>query len=105
MALQLAFEALGDGPPVVILHGLFGSRRNWRDIAQALSANHRVLCVDLRNQGDSPWAATKSYAEMAADVRMLIQTRGLDRPVLIGHGMGGKTAMALALESPEAVRW
>jgi esterase len=103
MPLQLAFEALGEGPPVVILHGLFGSRRNWRSIAQALSANHRVLCVDLRNHGASPWAATMSYAEMAADVRMLIQTEGLDRPVLIGHSMGGKTAMTLALESPESI--
>lgn len=103
MPLQLAFEATGEGPPVVILHGLFGSRRNWRRIAQALSASHRVLCVDLRNHGGSPWAATMSYPEMAADVRMLIETERLDRPVVIGHSMGGKTAMTLALESPAVV--
>lgn len=103
MPLQLAFEAIGQGPPVVILHGLFGSRRNWRGIARALSANHRVLCVDLRNHGSSPWAATMSYPEMAADVRMLIETEQLDRPVVIGHSMGGKTAMTLALESPASV--
>jgi esterase len=103
MALQLAFEAIGDGPPVVVLHGLFGSRRNWRSIAQALSAHHRVFCVDLRNHGASPWAATMSYPEMAADVRMLIESEALDRPVIIGHSMGGKTAMMLALESPAAV--
>lgn len=103
MPLQLAFETTGDGPPVVILHGLFGSRRNWRRIAQALSASHRVLCVDLRNHGGSPWADTMSYPEMAADVRMLIEAERLDRPVVIGHSMGGKTAMTLALESPSLV--
>ena len=103
MPLQLAFETFGEGPPAVILHGLFGSGRNWRGIAQALSARYRVYCVDLRNHGASPWAATMSYPEMAADVRMLIETEGLDRPVVIGHSMGGKTAMALALESPATV--
>lgn len=103
MPLQLAFEVTGDGPPVVILHGLFGSCRNWRGIARVLSAHHRVFCVDLRNHGASPWAGTMSYPEMAADVRMLIETEGLVRPVVIGHSMGGKTAMTLALESPAAV--
>jgi esterase len=103
MPLQLAFETIGDGPPVIILHGLFGSGRNWRSIAQALSASQRVFCVDLRNHGASPWAETMSYPEMAADVRMLIETEQLDRPVIIGHSMGGKTAMTLALESPAVV--
>ena len=103
MPLQLAFEATGDGPPVVILHGLFGSSRNWRSVARALATHHRVLCVDLRNHGRSPWAASMSYLEMAEDVRMLIESEGLKRPVLIGHSMGGKIAMALALEHPGAV--
>jgi pimeloyl-ACP methyl ester carboxylesterase len=103
MPLQLAFEALGDGPPVIVLHGLFGSSRNWRGVARALSAQHRVFCVDLRNHGRSPWIDSMSYAEMAADVRALIDSEGLDRPVVIGHSMGGKTAMALALENPASV--
>jgi esterase len=103
MALQLAFESSGEGPPVVILHGLLGSSRNWRSIAKALAPRHRVLCVDLRNHGQSPWAPTMGYSEMAADVRMLIEAQQLDRPVVIGHSMGGKTAMALALEAPEAI--
>jgi len=103
MPLQLAFESIGDGPPIVVLHGLFGSRRNWRSIANALSAQFRVFSVDLRNHGGSPWAATMSYPEMAADVQMLIESERLDRPVVIGHSMGGKTAMTLALERPEAV--
>lgn len=103
MPRQLAFEDIGDGPPIVVLHGLFGSSRNWRGIARSLSANHRVICVDLRNHGRSPWIDSMSYPEMAADVRELIWSEGLDRPVVIGHSMGGKTAMILALESPESI--
>jgi esterase len=100
MPLQLAFEATGNGSPVVILHGLFGSSRNWRGIAKSLAPHHRVYCVDMRNHGQSPWAASMTYSEMAGDMRMLIESEGLDKPVVIGHSMGGKAAMALALESP-----
>ena len=103
MPLQLAFEELGEGPPVVVLHGLFGSGRNWRGVAGALAAQHRVLCVDLRNHGKSPWTDVMTYRDMAADVLALIRSERLDRPVVIGHSMGGKTAMTLALESPESV--
>jgi len=103
MPLQLAFEDIGDGPPVIVLHGLFGSSRNWRGIARSLSADHRVICVDLRNHGRSPWIGSMNYREMAADVRALIRSEGLGRPVVIGHSMGGKAAMTLALESPESV--
>ena len=103
MPLPLAFEATGAGPPVVILHGLLGSSRNWQSVAKALASRHRVLCVDQRNHGRSPWAPTMGYSEMAADVRLLIEAQGLERPTLIGHSMGGKTAMVLALETPAAV--
>jgi pimeloyl-ACP methyl ester carboxylesterase len=84
----------------VILHGLFGSGRNWRGIAKALSPHSRVYCVDMRNHGQSPWTTTMTYPEMAGDVRMLIESEGLDKPVVIGHSMGGKAAMMLALETP-----
>lgn len=101
MPLQLAFEESGDGPAVVILHGLFGSSRNWRSVARALAATHRVLCVDLRNHGLSPWDASMSYPEMADDVRELIHAQGLEDPTVIGHSMGGKAALVLALETPD----
>ena len=104
MPLQLAFEETGNGPSVVILHGLFGSSSNWRSVARALAAQHRVLSVDLRNHGASPWADSMAYADMAADVLALIQAQGLQQPVVVGHSMGGKTAMALALLAPAAVR-
>ena len=103
MALQLAFEDSGGGPPVIILHGLFGSSSNWRSVARALAPQHRVFCVDLRNHGASPWADSMGYLEMAADVLALIQAQRLRQPVLVGHSMGGKTAMALALLEPSAV--
>ena len=103
MPLLLAFESIGEGPPVVILHGLFGSGRNWRGVARELAATHRVLTVDLRNHGGSPWADSMSYLEMADDVKRLIEREGLQRPALMGHSMGGKTAMAVALMHPELV--
>ncbi len=103
MPLQLAFEETGTGPPVIILHGLFGSSSNWRSVARALAPLHRVLCVDLRNHGASPWAETMGYADMAADVLALMQAQRLRRPWVVGHSMGGKTAMALALMDPAAV--
>ena len=69
MALQFAFEDTGTGPPVVVLHGLFGSSANWRSVARALAPHHRVLCVDLRNHGQSQWADSMDSLEMADDVR------------------------------------
>lgn len=103
MPLTLAFEALGSGPPVVILHGLFGAGRNWTQVAQALASGHRVYLPDARNHGASPWAGSMSYPEMAGDVRALIEREHLQRPFVIGHSMGGKTAMALALSHPQAI--
>lgn len=105
MSVQLAFDAVGDGPPVVILHGLFGAGRNWTHVAQSLAAEHRVYLPDARNHGASAWAGTMSYADMAGDVLALIERERLQRPFIIGHSMGGKTAMALALdlERPEAI--
>ncbi|MGB8423387.1 alpha/beta fold hydrolase [Paraburkholderia sp.] len=103
MALDLAYESVGDGPPILILHGLFGSASNWRGIAKVLARTHRVISVDLRNHGDSPWADSMSYPEMADDVLHLIEQEGLERPAIMGHSMGGKTAMALALLHPKRV--
>jgi esterase len=103
VALDLAFTTTGSGPPLLILHGLFGSGGNWRSVARALSATQRVLCVDLRNHGASPWADSMTYAEMAADVLRVIEREGLEQPTVMGHSMGGKAAMALALLHPQSV--
>lgn len=103
MTVELAYEDIGSGPPLLLLHGLYGSASNWRRIAKALSDAHRVLSVDLRNHGASPWAPTMTYAEMADDVAALIARLALDRPALLGHSMGGKVAMTLALTRPATV--
>ena len=100
VALNLVCETVGSGLPLVVLHGLFGSGSNWRSVARELAATHSVISVDLRNHGGSPWADSMDYDEMAGDVLQLIERLKLDRPMLMGHSMGGKVAMALALRHP-----
>ena len=102
--MELAFESIGDGPPVVLLHGLFGSAAGWRGVARELADAYSVCSVDLRNHGRSPRAADMSYTTMADDVLRLIEREGLQRPAVVGHSMGGKVAMALALAAPNALR-
>jgi esterase len=101
--LPLAALEWGSGTPLVILHGVFGSGRNWATVAQHLAASRRVLALDARNHGASPWANTMSYPEMAEDLVAFIAERGLGRPALLGHSMGGKTAMLQALLRPDAI--
>jgi esterase len=103
MIVPLAAVEYGAGPPLAILHGLFGSGRNWASMAQRLAAHHRVIAIDLRNHGASPWAETMDYREMAEDVRATLQARGYDRFSLLGHSMGGKAAMTAVLEHGAAV--
>lgn len=103
MIVQLTATEYGEGPPVAILPGLFGSGRNWRSIAQQLAARHRVVAFDLRNHGASPWADGMSYGEMADDLRASLHSRGVDHAALMGHSMGGKVAMLAALLHPTEV--
>jgi esterase len=104
MPVRLAAMEYGEGPPLAILHGLFGAGRNWASIAARLAAHHRVIALDLRNHGASPWADAMHYAAMAADVRETLHALGHRRFALLGHSMGGKAAMMLALSHDEAVR-
>ncbi|MDP4033831.1 MAG: alpha/beta fold hydrolase [Pseudorhodobacter sp.] len=90
-------------PPLLIAHGLCGSARNWGAIARRLADTRDVLAVDMRNHGTSPWFATQSYPEMAADLAEVIAARGGVADVL-GHSMGGKAAMVLALSAPDLLR-
>jgi esterase len=103
MIVPLAAVEYGEGPPLAILHGLFGSGRNWASMAQRLAEHHRVIAIDLRNHGASPWAETMDYREMAEDVRSTMRERGYDRSALLGHSMGGKVAMVAALEDGAAI--
>ncbi len=89
--------------PALIVHGLFGSARNWGAIAKKLSASRPVLAVDMRNHGDSFRAETHSYEDMAQDLAEVIEAHG-GRADVIGHSMGGKASMQLALTRPDLVR-
>jgi pimeloyl-ACP methyl ester carboxylesterase len=90
-------------PPLVIAHGLFGSARNWGAVARRLAADRLVVAVDMRNHGDSPHAADHSYAAMADDLAGVVDAHG-GRADVLGHSMGGKAAMVLALTAPARVR-
>jgi pimeloyl-ACP methyl ester carboxylesterase len=98
MTVSLAAIEYGEGWPLAILHGLFGSGRNWASIAQRLAAHRRVIGLDLRNHGASPWTDTMDYDEMAEDVRATLHAHGYHHYALLGHSMGGKVAMAAALQ-------
>ena len=98
-----AVEA-GEGPSVALLHGLFGQGRNLGAVQRGLASRHRVLALDLRNHGASPHDAVMSYPAMAGDVLETLAERGALPVALVGHSMGGKVAMQVALQRPEAVR-
>ncbi len=96
-------SATVESPTLVIAHGLYGSGRNWGVIARRLADQRDVVAVDMRNHGDSPRFPSQSYPDMAADLAEVIERLG--GPVdLLGHSMGGKAAMRLALTHPELVR-
>ena len=102
-AVALAAAEQGSGSPLLILHGLFGSGRNWSTLAQHLGAQRHVFALDARNHGASPWADSMTYADMTEDVQAFTAARGLGPAAVIGHSMGGKAAMLLALSHPKAV--
>ncbi|XP_048225185.1 protein ABHD11 isoform X2 [Perognathus longimembris pacificus] len=92
-------------PAVVFLHGLFGSKTNFSSVAKAVAqqTGRRVLTVDARNHGDSPHSPDASYEAMSQDLQDLLPQLGLVPSVLVGHSMGGKTAMLMALQRPDLV--
>lgn len=91
--------------PLIVLHGLFGSKQNFRSISKALARDLKtpIYAVDLRNHGDSPHDPVHDYSSMATDVEEFIQQHNLCLPTLIGHSMGAKVAMTVALRSPQVV--
>ncbi len=97
--MKLATSVVGEGPPLVVAHGLFGSGRNWGVIAKRLADVRQVITVDMRNHGESPWGDDSSYAAMASDLAE-VAPQPFD---ICGHSMGGKAAMTLALTQPDAV--
>lgn len=101
--MKLFFRQTGEtGLPLVVLHGVFGSADNWLTVSKPLSAHFRVFLLDQRNHGRSPRSDDFGYEEMAADVREFITDHALENPVIVGHSMGGKTAMQFVMSYPDA---
>ncbi len=92
-----------NGPDFVVLHGLFGSGKNWRSFAGSLEEDFQVWTLDARNHGDSPHADSMNYQQMAEDVARFFAENELKNVILLGHSMGGKTAMQLALQFPDRI--
>jgi esterase len=99
--MKLHYRELGEGTPLLILHGLFGYSDNWQTLGRKFSEHHRVFLIDQRNHGRSPHSEEFNYDLMAQDLLDLLEENGLEAPVLMGHSMGGKTAMTFALLHPD----
>ena len=99
--MQLAFREYGSGQPLIILHGLFGQSDNWNTLSKRFAENgFRVFSVDQRNHGLSPHHEEWDYPVMAKDLKKLIEEQKLEKPIVLGHSMGGKTAMFFELNFP-----
>ena len=101
--MKLFFQQYGSGEPLLIIHGLLGSLDNWHTLSKKFATSYRVLAIDVRNHGRSPHSDTLTYKAMAEDVIELMDAQHIHSAHLIGHSMGGKIAMRLALSSPERV--
>jgi len=101
--MPLHFASYGQGHPLLILHGLFGSLENWRILSKVFSQSYHVFALDQRNHGHSPHSDVFNYRVMAEDLKEFLQYQGLSSTHLIGHSLGGKTAMQFALTYPEKV--
>lgn len=100
---ELHFTSSGTGQPLVVLHGLFGSGKNWQSHARQFANHFQVFNVDLRNHGESFHADEMNYSVMAADVVQLLHRLELSNCYILGHSMGGKVAMTLAMRNPDLV--
>lgn len=96
--MSLFFRTMGDGHPLIILHGLFGSSDNWLTVAKSLATSYQVILPDQRNHGRSFHSETFNYLSMAGDLAALLKKGSIENPIVMGHSMGGKTAMMLATQ-------
>lgn len=101
--MKLFFRKLGEGKPLVVLHGLFGSSDNWLTISKKLANDFTVYLLDLRNHGQSPHHEIHDYEAMTEDLHEFFSDLNLDSASILGHSMGGKVAMRFAFQYPEKV--
>ncbi len=103
MSVELNYRITGEGEPIIVLHGLFGSLDNLGGIARRLEDRWEIHALDLRNHGNSPHTDEMNYPAMAEDVAAYMDARGIEKASILGHSMGGKVAMQVALSHPERV--
>lgn len=101
--MNLFYRIHGNGTPLVILHGLYGSSDNWQQIARMMPENYQIISVDLRNHGASPHSPVHTYDEMVTDLAWLFHELEIEKAHLLGHSMGGKVAIAFAADYPEKI--
>jgi pimeloyl-ACP methyl ester carboxylesterase len=101
--MKLFFRQSGQGQPLIILHGLLGSSDNWFTLAKKFSENYSVYLIDQRNHGQSPHSDVFDYKAMTEDLEEFIRDHEIQNPHIIGHSMGGKTAMNFAVKHPDRV--
>lgn len=99
--MKLFFREYGQGQPLIILHGLFGSSDNWLTQAKILSSQYKVFTIDQRNHGQSPHDEAFDYTVMVEDLLEFVEDHQLQNPIVLGHSMGGKTAMNFAIRHPD----
>ena len=98
--MLLHYKEIGEGKPLIILHGLFGTSDNWQTHAKKLAEYYHVILVDQRNHGHSPWSDDFTYNYLADDLERLVNHLNINQFTLIGHSMGGKTAMYYSQKYP-----
>ena len=101
--MALNNKSFGQGDPIIILHGLFGTLDNWQTIAKKLAEEYMVYIVDQRNHGRSPHFDEMNYQLMAEDIKAFMEDNWIHHATVLGHSMGGKTAMQLAFDHPDVV--
>jgi len=101
--MELFYRNFGEGPPLIIVHGLYGASDNWLAIGKALAGDFDVYLIDQRNHGQSPHSDTHNYPAMRDDLILFMDQHDLQKAILVGHSMGGKTVMFLAEAHPERV--
>jgi pimeloyl-ACP methyl ester carboxylesterase len=101
--MDLYFRKIGSGPPLIIVHGLYGSSDNWISVGKALSDQFTVYLVDQRNHGQSPHSDVHDYPSMRDDLLGFMDSQEIEKAILIGHSMGGKTTMFLSESNPERI--
>jgi len=102
--MQLNYKKIGEGQALIILHGLFGSLDNWMTLAKKWSENYQVWIVDQRNHGQSPHSDAFDYSLMAEDLKNFLEEHKINQPIILGHSMGGKTAMEFAVNYPNSLK-